>query len=70
MVAVDEAGRPTPIDPLVPVIESQAQRLRQAVLRKSARLDLIRQLEATEPSALLRPTSTTTTGPSPQSKEN
>ena len=64
MVAVDEAGRPTPIDPLVPVTDSQAQRHRQAVLRKSARLDLVRQLEATEPSADPGPMQTKTTAPS------
>jgi acyl-CoA hydrolase len=64
MVAVDETGRPTPIDPLVPATESQVQRHRQAVLRKSTRLDLIRQLEATEPSVDPRPMQTNTTAPS------
>ena len=70
MVAVDEAGRPTPIDPLVPATESQAQRHREAVLRKSTRLDLVRQLEATEPSPDLRPTPTSTIGPSAQERSS
>ena len=70
MVAVDEAGRPTAIDPLVPATESQAQRHRQAVLRKSTRLELVRQLEATEPSPDLRPTPTSTIGPSAQERSS
>jgi acyl-CoA hydrolase len=47
MVAVDDEGRPAPVSALVPCSEVQAKRHREAVLRKSARLTLGRELAAT-----------------------
>ena len=46
MVAVDDAGKPCAVPPLVPVSEIQARRYQQAALRKQARLELSRQLES------------------------
>jgi acyl-CoA hydrolase len=47
MVAVDDEGRPAPASALVPCSDVQAKRHREAVLRKSARLTLGRELAAT-----------------------
>lgn len=46
MVAVDEEGRPAAVPSLVPSSPSQLHRHQQAVLRKSARLTLSRQIAA------------------------
>jgi acyl-CoA hydrolase len=45
MVAVDDAGKPCAVTPLVPAGEVQERRYQQAALRKQARLELSRQLE-------------------------
>ncbi len=44
MVAVDESGRPVPVPQLVPASDVQSRRYEEAVLRKSARLELGRRL--------------------------
>jgi acyl-CoA hydrolase len=49
MVAVDDAGRPAEVPPLVPTTEPQLRRFQQAALRKRSRLELHQKLASTEP---------------------
>lgn len=51
MVAVDESGRPVPVPELAPDNEVQARRYQEAVLRKSARLELARRLAPSDSSS-------------------
>ena len=51
MVAVDDAGRPTDVPPLVPTGDTRARRFQQASMRKRSRLELHSQFASAESSS-------------------